>query len=192
MGLITDRNPETQISANNVDHERLVVRRIDLVDSDGVIRMTLAGELPNPVVDGIEYERSSVISGIMLRDDSGNERGGFGYNERLGGPVLALDHDTAEGVGMALRQDGEAFMWVGERPEPLTHPSLPGRTLPGSESPSDMTMRIGPDGNQSIALTDGSGQTRLRLTVTESGYGAIEFLNSDGEVIETFAPEAQN
>lgn len=39
-------------------------------------------------------------------------------------------------------------------------------------------------------MTDEDGRARLRLTVTGEGHGAIEFLDEDGEVIQTFAPGA--
>jgi hypothetical protein len=31
----------------------------------------------------------------------------------------------------------------------------------------------------------------VRLALTREGYGAIEFLDADGKVVETFAPEAR-
>jgi hypothetical protein len=85
VGLVTSLEPKTRYTDAEVQREVIVARRIDIVDPDGVVRMTLAGQLPNPVVDGVEYRRSSPVSGVMLRDAQGNERGGFGYHDALGG-----------------------------------------------------------------------------------------------------------
>jgi hypothetical protein len=41
-----------------------------------------------------------------------------------------------------------------------------------------------------VALADKADRVRVRMTVTPEGYGAIEFLNAEGEVIHTLAPEA--
>lgn len=49
--------------------------------------------------------------------------------------------------------------------------------------------RIGPDGRPSLVLTDDEGRGRVRVTVTEEGYGAIEFVDADGEVVESLVPE---
>ena len=49
---------------------------------------------------------------------------------------------------------------------------------------------VGPDGTPAIALNDKADRTRLRLTVTAEGYGAIEFLDAQGRVIHTLAPKA--
>lgn len=186
---ITDRNPVVRIANEDEITDRLIVRRIDVVDSDGVIRATLAGELPNPVVDGIEYRRDRVVSGFMIRDEAGNERGGFGYAEALGGPIIALDHGGGEAAGMAVRGNGEALLFMGQRGENITDPRLPGHLLP-SNGPSNLFYVMNPDGSQSLSMTDREGNARLRLTVTEDGFGAIEFLDADGNVVSTLAPEA--
>lgn len=113
---VKDRDP--QVRVEEVDRERLRVRRIDVVDEDGVIRMTIAGVLPDPVVDGVQYERDIEVSGIMIRDEEGNERGGLAFAPARGGPLLALDHPTAEGAGFALREDGTALSFLGRHPSP--------------------------------------------------------------------------
>jgi len=51
-------------------------------------------------------------------------------------------------------------------------------------------MAVAADGTPAIALNDQQDRARLRLTVTPEGYGAIEFLDAQGRVIHTLAPEA--
>ena len=192
LELVKDRNPEVRV--DRVDMERLRVRRIDVVDEDGVIRMTIAGVLPDPVVDGVRYQRSAPVSGIMVRDDEGNERGGFGYNAALDGPLIALDHPTGEGAGFAIRDDGTALSFLAAAKEPLRSDSLDGALLPtGTGRPeSAVRTRIGPDGRPSLVLTDRQGRARVRITLTEEGHGAIEFLDADGEVVESLVPERRD
>lgn len=189
LELVKDRDPETRVA--DVDMERLRVRRIDVVDEDGTIRMTIAGVLPDPVVDGVQYERSVPVSGIMVRDDEGNERGGFGFNAGLDGPMIALDHPTGEGAGFAVRDDGTALSFLGAAKEPLRSDSLDGALLPGGTGHPESAVRtvIGPDGRPSLVLTDREGRSRVRITLTEEGYGAIEFLDAEGEVVEALVPE---
>lgn len=49
--LIVDKAPQTRIGTP--DSERITARRIDIVDDQGVIRMTLSGKTPAPIIDGI-------------------------------------------------------------------------------------------------------------------------------------------
>lgn len=192
LDLVTDRTPKVKVSADEVDREHLVARRIDIVDEKGVIRMTLAGELPNPVVDGIEYKRSAPVSGIMLRDDKGNERGGFGYHS-AGHVLFALDHVNGEAAGMLVLPDGSTGMFLGGRGKVARDSRLDDRIvpLPGSAGPSQVRISIDEKGGQAINLTDKQGRTRLTLNITEEGHGEIRFLDAGGKVVDRFGPETQ-
>ena len=63
--------------------------------------------------------------------------------------------------------------------------------IDGHETQFQSRMVVGADGTPAIALNDKADRTRLRLTVTAEGYGAIEFLDAQGKVIHTLAPEAE-
>lgn len=83
-----------------MDYERLVVRRLDVVDENGVIRMVLAAPTPAPILDGIQYRRAFPISGLTIYDKSGSERGGLGVADIEGSAVmLAQDHANTDAIG---------------------------------------------------------------------------------------------
>lgn len=58
--------------------ENLKARAISIVDSSGVVRLTLGAPVPNPVVEGKAEKRRSTATGIIFNDAAGNERGGVG------------------------------------------------------------------------------------------------------------------
>jgi len=58
--------------------ENLKVRAVSIVDSSGVVRLTLGAPVPNPVVQGKTKERRVPATGIIFNDAAGNERGGIG------------------------------------------------------------------------------------------------------------------
>lgn len=187
---IVDRNPQTRVES--VDHERLVVRRVDVVDEDGVIRAVLGGNLPDPIVDGTQIRRSFPVAGLVLYDHTGSERGGLGTGELPNGEVVALsvmDHANNDAIGWGVQPDGMAGISIRQRNELVREPRLDNRLMinPG---PTRFLAMVGADGTPSLEMTDENGRARLRLTVTGEGHGAIEFLDEDGEVIETFAPGA--
>jgi hypothetical protein len=187
---ILSRSPQTR--ATKIDHERLTARRIDIVDEDGVIRMTLAAPTPAPIMDGIQYKRTFPVSGLVMYDKNGDERGGFGVADIEGSAtVLAQDHANADAIGWRVSPDGSVKFLINQRPAVQREPALGNAIVPASKTVTRVEMRVSADGTPSIGLADKEDRTRLRLTVTAAGYGAIEFLDADGKVVETFAPEAQ-
>lgn len=184
-GAITT-SPE--VAVDHVDHETLRVRRIDIVDAAGVIRMTLAGDLPNPVIDGVEWRRSTPVGGLMLRDDRGNERGGFGFASRFGAVVFALDHNNGEAAGFNTLPDGSANMMLISRPRQIRDGRLGDRLAPGPNS-TPIQMSVDPDGVPALTLNDPEDRPRIQVKVSPEGYGVIEFLDADGSVVDRLAPE---
>lgn len=187
--IIETMEPEVRVGA--VDHDRLSVRRIDIVDEDGTIRMTLAADTPPPRIDGIQYRRAFDVSGLILYDESGSERGGFGVADVEGGmAVLALDHPALDAVGWRVSPDGSLMFVMNQAPPLVREPELGDRLVPGVAAPTRIKLSVAADGTPAVALSDGSNQPRVRMTVTPEGYGAIEFLDAAGAVIHTLAPEA--
>jgi hypothetical protein len=189
-GMIADRNPQTRLA--KVDHERLAVRRLDVVDENGVIRMTLAAPTPAPVIDGIRYQRVFPVSGLIIFDKNGSERGGFGVADIEGSAViLAQDHANTDAIGWRIMPDGSVSFAINERPPLERSPELDNRLLPGVGAVSRIRMTVAADGAPSIAVADKQDRPRVRLALTSEGYGAIEFLDADGKIVETFAPEGR-
>jgi hypothetical protein len=187
---IVSRTPQTR--ATKIDHERLTARRVDIVDENGVIRMTLAAPTPAPILDGIQYKRAFPVSGLVMYDKNGSERGGFGVADIEGSAaLLAQDHANVDAIGWRVMPDGSVSFIINERPPIRREPALGNAIAPAPNAMTRVEMRVSADGTPSIGLTDKQERTRLRLTVTDAGYGAVEFLDADGKVVETFAPEAQ-
>lgn len=187
--LIVSESPQTRVE--KPDQERITARRIDIVDDNGVIRMTLSGQTPAPIIDGLQYKRAFNVAGMVLYDDKGSERGGFGTADVNGGmAVLALDHPAMDAIGWRVSPDGETRFSINQAPPLVREPKLGDRLIPGVQAPTRIQMVVGADGTPAIALNDKADRPRLRLTVTEEGYGAIEFLDAEGNVVHTLAPEA--
>lgn len=187
--LLLDRSPETRVDA--VDHDRITARRIDIVGDDGTIRMTLAADTPPPIIDGLQYKRAFGVSGLILYDVDGNERGGFGVADTQAGTaaVLALDHPAMDAVGWRVMPDGAVSFSINQAPPLLREPALGNRLVPGVATSTRVRLSVAADGTPAVALADGNDRARVRMTVTAEGYGAIEFLDADGKVVHVLAPE---
>lgn len=171
-----------------VDRERLAVHRLDIVDDKGVVRLSIAAPTPDPIIGGKVYPRAFPVSGIVIFDDKGNERGGFGVADVPGAaPVLALDHDNIDAVGWKVLPDGSVSFQINQKPPERRNAA--GQILPASGVASPVRVTVGADGSPAITLTDKQDRPRVRLTVTDEGFGALEFVDANGKVIQTYAPE---
>ena len=171
-----------------VDHDRLAVHRIDIVDDKGVVRLSIGAPTPDPVIGGKAYPRAFPVSGIVLFDDKGNERGGLGVADVPGSaPVLALDHDNMDAIGWKVLPDGSVTFQMNQRPPQVKDAS--GRVVAARDTATPVQIAVSAGGTPSITLTDKQNRPRLRLTVTDEGFGALEFLDAKGRVLQTIAPE---
>ncbi len=180
-----------QTRAARVDHERLTVRRIDVVDETGTIRLTLSAPTPPPIVDGVQYKRAFPVSGVTYYDAKGNERGGFGVADIPGSAVVvASDHEHVDAVGWRVMPDGAVEISVNQKPKIERAPSLENHILPARGAATRLRLAVAADGTPTVSVADEMSQPRVRLTVTQEGYGAIEFLDAKGHVVQRLAPEA--
>lgn len=87
----------------------IVVRALSVVDSRGVERVRIAAPLPDPIMLGRRFERGEEVSGIMLYDSEGNERGGYITDESRNA-ALTLDEINRAAVHIGTNDRGEAHI----------------------------------------------------------------------------------
>ncbi len=81
----------------NSSPQLLTVKRLAVVDDKGVERVVIAAPLPDPVVHGKRVKREGAISGILIYDPQGNERGGYVTNDGgSSGAFLTLDSEDGQ------------------------------------------------------------------------------------------------
>lgn len=75
------------------EHEpaRIRVEEIVVVDSAGVERVRIGGNLPDAVIDGRRVPRGEAAAGVLIYDGTGQERGGYVTWEPSGNVGLTLD-----------------------------------------------------------------------------------------------------
>jgi hypothetical protein len=87
----------------------IVVRALSVVDSRGVERVRIAAPLPDPIMLGRRFERGEAVSGIILYDSEGNERGGYITDESRNA-ALTLDEINRAAVHIGTNDRGEAHI----------------------------------------------------------------------------------
>jgi hypothetical protein len=98
----------------------LTVSEVDVVDAKGVIRARLGGDLPDAVIEGKTIKRGGNPAGLMLYDNSGQERGGYvtfpnGYivltmdsHKPAGQMVTLVASPTGGGAALMLNREKDA------------------------------------------------------------------------------------
>jgi hypothetical protein len=68
--------------------ESLIVKRLAVVDAKGTERVVISAPLPEPIINWKREKRDSSVSGMLIYDPKGNERGGYVTSD--GGDLAAL------------------------------------------------------------------------------------------------------
>lgn len=174
---------------------------------------------PDPVVDGeaIAGVREKE-PGILLYNDRGDEMGGlvFGGADGSVGHGFFFDQDRQDQtLGLVHQQQvvgGETLRYTGlsvwDRPldkslldglaeleevQAIEDPGLRqaemNRLMATYGERSRVFLGRGWEKSAALVLCDGAGRPRLRMTVTDAGAAALEFLDADGRVTRRVAPE---
>jgi hypothetical protein len=105
--LSSRKTVHAQDNANQV----LRVRQLIVQDQNGVDRVWIGAPLPNPPVFGKRYKRSIDVSGILILDSEGNERGGYITNNApvgKGSAFLSVDSVGDEQADFGAADTGGA------------------------------------------------------------------------------------
>jgi hypothetical protein len=96
----------------------LRLEKLSIYDSNGVDRVVLAGDLPQAKFHGKACGAERHMGGILIYDQSGTERGGYGTEDGYANALLTLDGERhqvmlmlAEPVGTPFWRIQRATVW---------------------------------------------------------------------------------
>jgi hypothetical protein len=84
----------------------LHVRGLVVEDQNGHERLRLGAPLPDPMIHGVRRKRSGVVSGLIISDANGNERGGYVTADASGEAFLGLDSEEDQKVLLLANPKG--------------------------------------------------------------------------------------
>jgi hypothetical protein len=76
----------------------LRARGLIVEDQNGHERVRLGAPPPGPMIHGVRYKRSGDISGPLISDAAGNERGGYVTGDKSGEAFFSLDSEDEQQV----------------------------------------------------------------------------------------------
>ena len=101
--------------ANSGPQDRILkARGLAIVDEHGKTRVRIAAPLPEPIMMGKERKRDDSISGILLYDALGNERGGYVTDNSVGNAFLTLDSNIGQEATLVAYPKGGAEFGIND------------------------------------------------------------------------------
>jgi hypothetical protein len=97
--------------------QTLTLRRLNIVDEHGVMRVILAAPSPEPMMSGKQHHRGGLVSGLIIADATGTERGGYVTSDGAdSNALLTLDGQGKQTVLLLAEPDGNTLfrIWNGE------------------------------------------------------------------------------
>ena len=205
-------------SSKKSSFDEIDVKRINLVEPDGTLRMVIADKahFPGLIVKGKEYPHDRATAGMLFFNDEGTENGGliFGgskekdgkpqswghlsFDRYMGDQELVLNYEEADGQrhsGLSLVDQPDVPM------EQLTAAlQLPaeqrkvklGELLSGkNKSQTRVYLGSTTDRTAVLELKDAQGRDRIRMIVSSDGRPFLQFLDELGKVIVQYPKEGQ-
>src|SRR5262245_11013385 len=90
----------------------LRVREVVIVDEKGTERVWIGAPVPDPIVQGQRQKRAGPVSGVILLDAKGNERGGYVTSDGSGEVFMSLDSEKAQETLFLANPGGGAHLSI--------------------------------------------------------------------------------
>jgi hypothetical protein len=204
-----------------VAYDEIDVKRINLREDDGTLRMVISNKarFPGLIIRGKERPHPNrKTAGFLFFNEEGTENGGliFGGKTENGkitsGGHLSFDqYEQDQTIQMTFDEsDGQrrAAFIVHDYPDGSNDfdawdkaAALPDAAAKEAEF-KRLKERYGPrrrafmgrsrDRSSALALFDGDGRPRIMLKVTTEGAASMEFLDENGKVVKTVTPSSQD
>ena len=91
----------------------LTLRRLNIVDEHGVARRILAAPAPEPMILGKQHHRDGPVSGLIIAEATGTERGGYVTSDGdYANAMLTLDGQGTQTVLLLAEPHGETLFRI--------------------------------------------------------------------------------
>jgi hypothetical protein len=112
--------------------ETLTLRQLNIVDEHGIARVILAAPVPEPMILGKQHHRDGPVSGVIIADATGTERGGYVTADGYANAMLTLDGQGKQTVLLLAEPSGDTLFRLWKRDGDTVTGSL---TMGVSENP---------------------------------------------------------
>jgi hypothetical protein len=93
----------------------LHVRGLVIEDQGGHERLRLGAPLPGPMFHGVRQKRQGPVSGLLISDPDGNERGGYVTTDTSGEAMISLDTEDEQEIMLLTNARGGANFYLRDK-----------------------------------------------------------------------------
>jgi hypothetical protein len=104
-------------------------------DPGGHERLRLGAPLPDPLIHGVRQKRQGAISGLLISDPNGNERGGYVTSDTSGEAFITLDSEDDQEVMLLTNPKGGANFYLRDRSNFMQMTVFAGETYGNTQFP---------------------------------------------------------
>ena len=176
------------VAAKPQSFDEIDIRRINIREPDGTLRMVISNRarLPGVVAAGKEHPPvDRPFAGMLFYNDEGDENGGLVFSGRRD-----ANGDVADSGGMLTfdRYAGKQIVQLAGVHDAKNH--IVGLIVSDTDDKRSRRVVVGHDnqGVARVALMDGNGRARIMLQVPSEGNPSLSFLDSTGKVIKELGP----
>ena len=176
------------VGAQTQSFDEINVRRINVREPDGTLRLVIANRarLPGVIERGKELPPvDRPQAGMLFYNDEGTENGGlvFGGHRNADGSV-----QDSGGMLTFDRYAGSQIIQLAGVHDSANH--IVGLIVSDTDDKHSRRVFVGHDkqGVARVALMDGNGRPRIMLQVTADGNPSLAFLDSSGKVLNEIGP----
>lgn len=95
--------------------QKLRVRELAVVDGRGTERVLIGAPVPDPMIAGQRHKRDGAVSGIVIADATGTERGGYVTADGYANALLTLDGQGFQTVLLLAEPNGATIFRIWNR-----------------------------------------------------------------------------
>ncbi|MFB5946452.1 hypothetical protein [Albibacterium profundi] len=165
----------------NQSFEEITVKRINIVDENGVNRMVLSNQerMEPPIIAGKKYKRVLSPAGIIFYNEKGDEAGGIALSKNPETSIyaLALDYDNADAIGILTQQNNDDSYRSGL--------IINDKDISGKVGSNINRINLMSDnGNSSLVINGPDEKPRIIISVDSIGNPLFKIMNKEGEIIK--------
>jgi hypothetical protein len=166
--------------------DEIQVKRINVVEPDGTLRMVISDHtrMPGVIVKGKELPKADrPEAGMLFYNDEGSENGGliFGGHQNEKGQVIN------SGASLSFDPYGESQQLVqlaGVQDEDNRIVGLAINDPKNHARNRRIWVGRGNDDAAVVSLADANGKKRIVMQVAADGTASLDFLDADGHVVK--------
>ena len=99
----------------NTNGQIVRARGLIITDEKGTERIVIGAPLPDPIILGKRHKRDGPVSGLIIADATGTERGGYVTDDQAGNALLTLDGQGFQTVLLLAEPDGTTTFRLWDR-----------------------------------------------------------------------------